>query len=107
VEIYRLDNKVKDLPEQDVLNTLAAHLGVPVDTLKQQKAENKSGFGELYLANQFAKMTNTDYKAMMAESKAGKTWGVVAKERKIDMAQFSKDAKQLEEALKKTQRASR
>jgi len=107
VEIYRLDNRAKELPEQDALNILATHLGVPLDTLKRDKAEYKSGFGELYTAHQFAKMTSTDFKSMMAESKAGKTWGVVAKEKKINMDQFTKDSKQLEGALKKTQQASR
>ena len=107
VEIYRLDNRVKDLPEQDVLNTLATHLGVPVDTLKKAKAEYNSGFGELYVVHQFAKMTSTDARTIMAEMKAGKTWGVVAKEKKIDMDQFTRDARQLEDALKKTQQASR
>jgi len=101
VEIYRLDNRVKDLPEQEVLNTLATHLGVPVDRLKQEKAEYKSGIGELYTAHQFAKLTGSDFKSMMGEMKSGKTWGVVAKERKIDMDQFTRDAKQLEEAFKK------
>ena len=103
VEMYRLDNRVKELPEQDVLNTLATHLGVPVDTLKKDKAEYKSGIGELYTAHQFAKLTSTDFKSIMGEMKSGKTWGVIAKERKIDMDRFSKDARQLEEALKKTQ----
>ena len=107
VEMYKLDNRVKDLPEQDVLNTLSTHLGVPVETLKQQKAEYKSGVGELYMANQLARVTRSDVKTVMGEFKSGKSWGVLAKEKKIDMDQFSKDARQLEEAFKKTERASR
>jgi hypothetical protein len=105
--MYRLDNRVKDLPEQDVLNTLSTHLGVPAETLKQEKAEYKSSIGELYAAHQFAKLTRSDVKTMMAERTAGKSWGVLAKEKKVDMDQFGKDARQLEEALKKTPRASR
>jgi hypothetical protein len=107
VEMYRLDNRVKELPEQDVLNTLSTHLGVPVETLKQEKAQYKSSVGELYAAHQFAKWARSDVKTVMAERTSGKSWGVLAKEKKVDMDQFGKDARQLEEALKKTPRASR
>jgi transcriptional regulator with XRE-family HTH domain len=107
VEMYRLDNRVKDLPEQDVLNTLATHLGVPVDTLKQEKVEYKSSVGELYTAHQFAKQTSSDFKSMMTELKSGKSWGELARDKKVDMDQFSKNARQLEDAIKKNQRASK
>lgn len=106
-EMYKVDNRVKELPEQDVLNALSTHLGIPVDTLKQQKAEYKSSIGELYTAHQFAKQTGSDFKSMMTEAKSGKSWGEVAKSKKVDMDQFSKDARRLEDALKKTQQAAR
>lgn len=107
VEMYRVDNRVKDLSEQDALNTLATHLGVPAETLKKEKAEYQSSIGQLYTAHQFAKQAGSDFKGVMTELRSGKSWGVIAKDRKIDMDKFSKDAKQLEEALKKTQRASK
>jgi hypothetical protein len=106
VEMYRLDNRAKEISEQDALNALSTHLGVPLDTLKQQKAEYKSSVGELYAAHQFAKQTGSDFKSMMTDLKSGKSWGELAKNRKVDMDQFSKDARQLEDALKKTQRAA-
>lgn len=107
VEIYRLDNRIKELPEQDALNALSTHLGVPLDTLKQEKAEYQSSVGQLYAAHQFAKQTGSDFKSVMTELKSGKSWGEVAKTRNVDMDQFNKDARQLEDALKKTQRASK
>jgi hypothetical protein len=103
VEMYRLDNRVKDLPEQEVLSALASHLGVSVDVLKQQKAEYKSSVGELYIANQFAKLTRSDVKNIMTE-KSSKSWGSLAKDRGIDMDQVARDARQLEDALKKAHR---
>src|SRR5688572_62740 len=42
-EMYRLDNQVKDLPEQDAINTLATHLGMPADTLKRRSEERRVG----------------------------------------------------------------
>jgi hypothetical protein len=107
VEIYRLDNLAKDRAEQDVLSTVATHLAVPADTLKQQKAEYKISVGELYIAHQLAKQAKLDFKSIMDEFRGGKAWGVIAKERNINMDQVSKDARQLEDALKKTQRASK
>jgi len=107
VEIYRLDNAVKDLPEQEVLGQLAKHFGVSVDTLKQQKNDANGSVGQLYMAHQIAKLTKSDFKSVMSEFKSGKAWGVLAKEKKIEMDQLSKDARELENALKKTQRASK
>ena len=106
VEIYRLDNAVKGLPEQEVLSQLATHLGISLDAVKQEKADSKVSVGQLYVAQLIAKLTKSDFKTVMAEFKSGKAWGVIAKERKIEMDQLSKDAKELENALKKTQRAS-
>ena len=54
-EIYRLDKLIKEMPEPEVLNVLATHLGVPADTLKKEKADNRLSFGELYFAHRFAK----------------------------------------------------
>ena len=47
VEMYKVENRVKELPEQDALNTLAKHLGIPLETLKSEKAEYKASMGEL------------------------------------------------------------
>ena len=107
VEIYRVDNKVKELPEQDALNALSTHLGISLDTLKQQKAEYQWSVGQLYAAHQWAKQTGSEFKSLLTELKSGKSWGEVAKNNKVDMDQFSRDARQFEDALKKTQRASR
>ena len=107
VEIYRLDNLTKDLSEQQVLASLATHLGISADILRQQKAEYKLSFGELYFANQLAKTSKTDFKSVMAEAKgASKTWGVIAKEKNADMGQITKDSHQLEDVLKKLKRSN-
>jgi hypothetical protein len=107
VEIYRLDNLTKELSEQQVLAGMATHLGMSADMLSQQKAEYKLSFGELYFANQLAKVSKTDFKSLMAEAKgAAKTWGVIAKEKNADMGQISKDSHQLEDLLKKAKRSN-
>ena len=100
-EIYRLDMLIKEMPETEVLNVLATHLGVPPDTLKKEKADNQLSFGELYMAHRFAKATNSDLKSTLA-ARTQKPWGELAKEKKVDMDQISQDEKTLEKALKKT-----
>lgn len=100
-EIYRLDNLTKGMPEPEVMNVLATHLGVPVDTLKKEKTDNQLSFGELYFAHRFAKATNSDLKSTLAE-RTQKTWGELAKQKKVDLDQISDDEKTLEKALKKT-----
>src|SRR5262245_10521403 len=101
VEIYRLDNLMKEFPDSHVLSSLSSDLGVPAETLKQEKTDYKITFGELYLAHQFAKATKTDVKSMMAVAQA-KTWGTTAKDQKIDLDQIKENARKLEKTLKGT-----
>ena len=104
IEIYRIDQVAKSVPEEQALQALAAELQLPHDILKQQKADNRLTVGELFIANSLAKAMKADFKAILGEYKAGKTWGVIAKEKKVDMGQIAKGSKDLEEALKKSQR---
>src|SRR5262245_468349 len=78
VEIYKLDNMMKDLPESKVLTSLSSNLNIPAETLKQQKSEYKVTFGELYIAHQIAKLSNSDLKSVMTDAKAP-AWGELAK----------------------------
>ena len=103
VEMYRLDKSAEGVSEQAALSALASHLGVSLDTLKQEQAQYKSGIGELYIAHQFARISRSDLKSMMSEKEAGKSWGTIAKDRDIDMDDVRKDVKKLEDTLKHSQ----
>jgi hypothetical protein len=103
VEIYRLDNLMKDLPDAQVLSSLSTDLSLPPDTLKQEKAEYKISFGELYLAHKIAKATNSDLKSVIADSRT-KSWGSLAKDRKIDMDQIRDSTKKLEKVLRSSKK---
>jgi hypothetical protein len=107
VEIYRIDQLAKDLPEDQVLSAAATSLGVSAESLRQEKAQYKATCGELFVAHQIATASKGDFKALMTEARSGKTWGVLAKEKNIDMDTMSKRAREFEEALKKVQRASK
>jgi len=107
IEIYRIDQVAKDLPEDEVLNAVAKSLGVPADSLKQEKSQYKATCGELFIAHQIAVASKSDFKALMSEARAGKTWGVLAKEKNVDMNPVTKSVRELEDALKKVQRAAK
>lgn len=107
VEIYKVDQAAKDVAEQQTLNEMSMQLGVSVNVLKQQKDDGKLSFGELYVAHQIAKAAKVDFKAIVDDYKSGKAWGVVAKERKVEMDGVGKAAREMETRLKKSQSASK
>ena len=107
VEIYRIDQLAKDLPEDKVLSAAATTLGVPADSLKQEKSQYKATCGELFIAHKIATAGKSDFKALMTEARAGKTWGVLAKEKSVDMNTVAKSVRDLEDALKKVQPAAK
>ena len=107
VEIYRIDQLAKDLPEDKVLSAAATTLGVPADSLKREESLYKSTCGELFIAHQIATASKSDFKALMTEARAGKTWGVLAKEENVDMNTVTKSVRDFEDALKKVQRAAK
>lgn len=101
VEIYKLDNLMKEYPDSQVISSLSSELRVPADMLKQEKAEYNVTFGQLYLAHQFATISKSDVKSVMAEAKA-KSWGAIAKDRNIDMDVVRDEAKKLEKTLRQS-----
>jgi hypothetical protein len=106
VEIYRFDNLVKDMPEQDAIGKLATYFAVSADSIKSEKAEYQASLGELYMAHEIAKLARSDAKTIMTEKKA-KGWGPLIKEKNLTMNEIRKDQQRLEESFKKTQGASR
>src|SRR5262245_38132451 len=107
VEIFRLDAIAKELPEQEAVSKLATHLSIPAATLQQQKTELKVSIGELYMAHQLAKVMRADVKKVVSDLRSVKPWGTLAKENNLDLDAVRKDSRQLEETLKKSQRAAR
>ena len=97
VEIYRVDNLANELGEEAALGKVAAHLSVSADSLRQEKKEYGITLGQVYFAHQLAKFTKSDSKAVMKEFQSGKAWGVLAKEKNLNMDDLRKDSRQLED----------
>jgi hypothetical protein len=106
VEIYRLDNLAKGVPEQEAIGKLATYFAVSADSIKSEKAEYQASLGELYMAHEVAKLARSDAKTVMTEKKV-KGWGELIKEKNLKMDDIRKDSQRLEESLKKTQGANR
>jgi|GEM_PF-1663789 len=104
VDIYRINQIAKDVSDEQILSGIAGHLGVSADVLKKEKADHNLSFGELYFAHQLAKAAKSDLKTVVSEFRSGKVWGIIAKEKNVNIDEISKDARQLETALKKSRR---
>jgi hypothetical protein len=99
VEAYKIDNAAKDQPDTQVFTVMSAHLGVPSDALKAAKAESGLGMGQLYIAHSLARATKSDVKALLNENKM-KSWGQIAKDKKVNMKEIENDVEKLEKELK-------
>ena len=103
VEAYKIDTLSKDLPEAEVLTVLSNHLGVPTETLKQQKSATGLPIGQLYIAHALAKASKSNVQELFAENKT-KPWGEIAKMKNVKMKQLDGDLDKLQKDLKGIQK---
>jgi hypothetical protein len=105
-EMSKLEALSKSMPEPDMLSGMATHFGISVDTLKQEKATNNLSFGQLYIAHAIAKASNSNVNSIITDSRS-KLWPEIAKEKNVDMKQLSRDAEELEKAIKEMQKGKK
>ena len=100
-EIYKLDKAANGLKDDVVLNKFSEKLGVPFETLAQQKAQHNLSFGQLYMAHALAKAANKDFDTVMAQIKSGATWSFVASQNNVRMQPIDNSIRDLEKTLKR------
>ncbi len=61
----------------------------------QAKAHPALGLGDLYVANAISKTSKTPAEALIAQNKAGKSWGTIAEENKADLTKILDRVSQL------------
>jgi len=105
-EMSKLESLSKSMPEPDMLSGMATHFGISVDALKQEKAANNLSFGQLYIAHAIAKASNSNVNSIITDSRS-KLWPEIAKEKNVDMKQLSRDAEELEKAIKDLQKGKK
>lgn len=104
-EIGDLNKAVFDLnragrlgsPEKPLVD-IARKTGVPVETLKTQKARYQLGHGELFIANALAAKTGKTFDEIIAERRAGKGWGKLAHENNLKLGPLVSELKQAHHA---------
>lgn len=76
-----------------VFQKMSDRLKIPVSTLESQKQSSGFGFGQLYIANALAAETGRSFDQISSDFRAGKGWGVIAKENNVKVGPIMSDLK--------------
>src|SRR5262245_32897576 len=71
-----------------VLGRISNETGVPVDTLRRQKAETGLGFGDLEKANLLAAASGHSFREVVSRFKAGEGWGQIAHDAGLNLGKI-------------------
>jgi hypothetical protein len=86
-----------------VFNRISAETGVPVDTLREQKAATGLGYGSVENANLLANATGNSFDDIVAMHNAGQGWGKIAHDNGLNLGKLVSDAHQSTQAASQTQ----
>ena len=86
-----------------VFNRISAQTGVPVDTLREQKAVTGLGYGSLENANLLANATGQSFDDIVAMHNAGEGWGKIARDNGLNLGNLVSEAHQSNQAASHTQ----
>lgn len=94
--------------ERRVLQHLSEELSVPAKRLRAQREESKLGWGELEIAYRLSQKTGIPVEQLIAEHKAGKGWGAIAREHDVKLgpiiSEVEKSDRTLEAKAKKAEK---
>jgi hypothetical protein len=86
-----------------VFNRISGETGVPVDTLREQKAATGLGYGSLENANLLANATGNSFDDIVAMHNAGEGWGKIAHDNGLNLGKLVSSAHQSTQAASHTQ----
>jgi hypothetical protein len=94
-------DRVSKEPDGDrvVVGHISRVLRVPVEKLRAQRAESGLGWGDLLIAHRIAKTSASPVDAIVAESRSGKTWEVIARGRNVDVQTLIADIQRSQETV--------
>jgi hypothetical protein len=72
-----------------VVGHISRELGIPVDTLREQRAKTGLSWGELLVAQRISREGKVGLDDVVAEVRGGKSWEEAARAHKIDLAQLT------------------
>ena len=82
-----------------VVGHISRKLGIPVETLRTQRAQTELGWGDLLIAHRLAKATKLTFEQIAGESRDGKTWEEIAQAHNVDPANLTADLQQTQDAI--------
>lgn len=104
-EARKLDREAAQAQGADrVFARMSEELGIPVETLKQQKESSKLGFGDLFIADSLAKATGKTFEELLAEFQGGKGWGQIANANNVRLGEIISQAKRNANAVEAARR---
>lgn len=93
--------------QTEVLMNISHDTGVPVETLKMQRAQTGLGYGGLLIANSLASATGRTFAEIAALKASGQGWGEIAKSYHLKLKPFVKQAHQLNKAITSLEKSER
>lgn len=85
--------------ERVVVGHISRELGVPVATLRTQRAQTGLGWGEILIAHRLSRGTGLTFDQVVAEFRNGKSWGDIARDRKIDVGKLASEVQQSQQVI--------
>src|SRR5437867_2372333 len=83
-----------------VLTRISDETGVPVETLRAQKAATGLGYGELEHANLLANASGQSFDTIAAKHRAGEGWGKIAHDYGFKLGDLVSGANKSDKALR-------
>jgi hypothetical protein len=82
-----------------VVGHISRALGVSVERLRIQHTQSGLGWGDLLIAHRIAKAASSPVDDIVAESRNGKDWETIARDRKVDLPKLVADVQRSQDAV--------
>jgi hypothetical protein len=94
-------DRVSKEPDGDriVVGHISRALGVSVEKLRLQHTQTGLGWGDLLIAHRIAKAASSSVDEIVAESRNGKTWDAIARDRNVDVQKLMAEVQRSQDAI--------
>jgi hypothetical protein len=82
-----------------VVGHISRALGVSVEKLRAQHTQSGLGWGDLLIAHRIAKAASSSVDDIVAESRNGKSWDAIARDRNVDVQRLVADVQRSQDAV--------
>ena len=72
-----------------VVGHISRELGLPIETLREQRAKTGLGWGDLLIAHRLSREARAGFEQVVADFQGGKSWEDIARDYKADLARLT------------------